>query len=349
MPNAATIYFLDVGQGTSQVIHFDDGSLVILDCGRSAVPLLELLASIQFTRIRALILSHLHEDHIAGAAALLDSHKAHIDHVYIPQDRPAECVLANSVIAKIIDLSQNDSTYTVEFLVRNGRDRGKIHPSPPIEARATLSVVYPTATQSLMAQTQNDPNQGSGILVVECGENRVLFPGDAGHLAFDALKSRLGAGNRLRCDVMAAPHHGGKLSKRSVEIAGHTNVFDWLYSDIVEARATIFSVGSSNTHDHPLEEHIVAARRSGSDVLCTQVTQQCHADLTSIHPSLLMPIQKPSACSRSGVGCAGTVVVDVNESSVRIRRFEDHQRLVKGLASPLCRVTDSRRQVATQL
>lgn len=74
MAHAATVYFLDVGQGSSQVIHFDDNSLVIIDCGRSAVPLLELLESIKFTRITALILSHLHGDHATGAIALLDAH-----------------------------------------------------------------------------------------------------------------------------------------------------------------------------------------------------------------------------------------------------------------------------------
>lgn len=340
MANAATLYFLDVGQGTSQVILFEDGSLVILDCGRSAVTLLELLNTISFDRIKALILSHLHDDHIGGAPAVLDSFVDRIDHVYIPQDRPAERVLANAVITKIKDMSENESVFTINFLVRSGPVRGLLHPPLPVASRATLSVVYPTAIQSLEVQTQKDVNQGSGILVVECGGSRVLFPGDAGHLAFNALKDRLGAGSRLCCDILAAPHHGGKLSNRAVTIPGHSDVYGWLYSEIVDADITIFSVGSSNSHDHPLDSHISAARKSGSHVLCTQMTGQCHSNLAIIAPALLQPIAQPSACTRSGVGCAGTIVVNINESDVRVQRFIEHQGLVNDLAlsqSPLCR------------
>jgi competence protein ComEC len=340
MANAATIYFLDVGQGTSQVILFEDGSLVILDCGRSAVTLLELLTTISFDRIKALILSHLHDDHIGGAPAVLDSFVDRIDHVYIPQDRPAEGVLANKVIQKIAEMGEADKVFTINFLVRSGPVHGKLHPPLADVSRATLSVVYPTAIQSLEAQTQNDVNQGSGILVVECGGSRVLFPGDAGHLAFNALKERLGDGSRLCCDVLAAPHHGGKLANRSVTTPGHSDVYGWLYSEIVDANITIFSVGSSNSHGHPLDSHISAARESGSNVLCTQMTGRCHTSLTAIAPALLQPLAQPSACARSGVGCAGTIVVNVNESDVRVHRFAEHQELVNNLAlsqSPLCR------------
>jgi competence protein ComEC len=340
MANAATIYFLDVGQGTSQVIHFEDGSVVILDCGRSATTLLDLLRSIKFDRIKALILSHWHDDHIGGTPAVLDSFVDLIDHVYIPQDRPAPKILANAVFAKIEEMSENESKFYVNFLVRSGPERGKLHPPLSDTSRATLSVACPTAVQSLHAQSQTDVNQGSGILVVECGTKRVLFPGDAGHFAFETLKRRLGAGNRLTCDVTAAPHHGGKLSSSTVHTPGHANVYEWLYSEIIDARVSVFSVGSSNSHGHPLQSHIQAARNNGSHVLCTQMTDRCHASLSSIAPILLSPTNHPASCSRSGVGCAGTIVVDIDESTVGIRRFAEHQDLVSKLATeqtPLCR------------
>jgi competence protein ComEC len=342
MSPAATIYFLDVGQGSSQVIHFEDGSLVILDCGRSGFPLRRLLEKLKFNRINALILSHLHNDHCGGAHAILDHYPTRIDQVFIPLDRHPEKLLANSLIHRLktltIDTTAENRPFGVGFLVRDDTLKGRLHLNNSF-SRTVLSVLYPLSLQALVAQGQTDPNQGSGILMLECSNKRILFPGDAGKVAFKALKTNIAFGKRLACDLIATPHHGGKLEKDKSDNDGHANVYEWLYTEILDVKNAIFSVGSGNGFDHPRLGHMDAVRRSGSNVICTQMTSQCHSNHKSIGKSLL-PILGPSACSREGTGCAGTVVVKMFEDRIEIDRFETHQQLVDNLRysqTPLCR------------
>lgn len=346
MSPAATIYFLDVGQGSSQVIHFEDGSLVILDCGRSGFPLRRLLEKITFDRINAMILSHLHNDHCGGAHTILDHYLDKIDQIFIALDRKPEKMLANSLIKRLRTLTTSTTAenrpFDVDILVRREKQRGTLHPPNVTASRAVLSVLYPLALQALDAQVQTDPNQGSGILSLECGNKRVLFPGDAGKMAFEALKSNLESGKRLECELIATPHHGGKLEKDETGCAGYTNVYEWLYNEILEVKKAVFSVGTRNNYYHPLSDHMAAVRGNNIDVVCTQMTPQCYSDPKQIGKALLMPILYPSACTsaHTAKGCAGTIVAKVFESHVEIERFEKHQSLIEDLQktqSTLCR------------
>ncbi|MBU6173045.1 MAG: MBL fold metallo-hydrolase [Planctomycetes bacterium] len=335
------------------MIHFEDGSLVILDCGRSGWQLRRLLQKITFDRINALILSHLHNDHCGGAHAILDHYLDKIDQILIPLDRKPELILANSLIQRLITLTTSKTAekrpFYVAFLVRREEQQGRLHPSNDIASRAVLSVLYPLALQALNAQVQTDPNQGSGILSLECGNKRVLFPGDAGKMAFDALKSNFESGKRLECELIATPHHGGKLEKDESDCGGFANVYEWLYSEILDVKNAIFSVGSGNGFDHPRIDHMDAVRKNGSYVFCTQMTSQCHSNPADIGKSLL-PILNPSACSRKGTGCAGTIVAKIFEDRIDIERFENHKQLVDALhrtQNPLCRRSVARTRTTT--
>lgn len=344
MESQVQIYFIDVGQGTSQVVLFPDGSLVVIDCGRDSWPLIKLLERIRkgnpLLRIPAVILSHLHDDHAGGAFQLLRSYKNIIDHVYIPYDRSPDDLLANPVVAMLESEIEKGATFTIESLIRNGPSRGQLHPPLAKELLAKLSIEFPTTMQANRAQVQADPNQASGILMIECGKCRVLFPGDAGVTTFTPLQKRLGG--RLQCDILAAPHHGGKLTSNAKKnLTGHTDAYSWLFNEILEVKYAIFSVGTSNNHGHPKPDHVNAVRQSGSHILCTQLTNECHPNPEQIKPSLL-PVVHPSACSNNGTGCAGTIVAMIDETTVEIGRFDDHQQMVDNLAksqvtAPLCR------------
>lgn len=342
MAHAATVYFLDVGQGSSQVIHFDDNSLVIIDCGRSAVPLLELLESIKFTRITALILSHLHGDHATGAIALLDAHQDRIDHVYIPMDRLPHDLLVHQVIKKLDELSQAGIPLKIEVLIYNGALDGFLHPPLPENSRCKLRILYPNVRETLNAQVQTDPNQGSCILTLECCDQRILFPGDAGKMAFERMRHRLVTKSLLAFDVIAAPHHGGKLSKSLGDFPGYNDAFSWLFGEVLRTNLVVFSVGTTNNHGHPFPEHINAVRTHGGKVLCTQMTDQCHSNPNNLSNRSLIPVVNPSACSTKGIGCAGTIIARINEATVEIERMDTHQQAVDCLSQsqkilPLCR------------
>lgn len=334
-----TVYFLDVGQGTSQVIDFADGSLVIIDCGASADALVMLLKTISFDRIRAVILSHWHDDHVNGTPALLQNFAKKIDYFYLPQDQPAVGIRANAVYCQIKKLADKKEFFLERLEYRNV-DRGRICGAADSGDGPRLSVQYPNFAESLEAQSQKDVNQGSGILVLEYGKGRILFPGDAGKNAFKALSQRLGTA-RISCNVLAAPHHSGKLNTGQTGVKGYRNCYHWLYQDILRTEYLVVSAGTDNMYDHPKEEHLLEAVRQGATVICTQLTRKCHRDLESLKPSLLPLIRHPTACGlNAGVGCGGTIVTKLNSSGVIIERLGEHQDKVNSLVSlqtPICR------------
>jgi competence protein ComEC len=339
---SATVYFVDVGQGACQVIDFHDGKLVILDCGKSATELIMLLNQLKFQRIHAVILSHWHEDHVGGVPALLKAFGKKIDIFYLTQDRPANQIQLNRVYKQICE-EQRDHRYAIERLEFSTVDHGQIHGAAAREEGPILSVLFPNFSESLTAQSQSDANQGSGILLLQFGTHRILFPGDAGTAAFTALSERLNWSVK-KCDILASPHHAGKLSQSNSIIDGYASNFQWLYQEIVQPTYLVVSAGTGNTHGHPIPAHLREAVRVGAVVVCTQMTSHCHSDVQSFRPQLPTYKQLPAECSRkgsSGVGCGGTVKATMRKSGVMILRLKTHQRQVEQLKSkqtPQCRL-----------
>lgn len=336
----ASVFFVDVGQGTSQVILFKDSSIVVVDCGKSSDALIRLLDDLQFDRIRAVVLSHWHNDHIGGVPAFLRKYVAKVDGFLVSQDQPACGVQSNMVYSHLNSESKNRTRFWIDRLQYTGRTDGLIHDSSAASEKVCLRVVYPDFVESLDIQQQSDVNQGSGVLVLECKDSRILFPGDAGQMAFQAVVKRVGNGQPLQCDIVAAPHHCGKLAKSEKKPDGFANCYEWFYSSVVKAKFVVVSAGTDNTYGHPREDHFSAARKNGASVTCTQITPQCHASYVQLAPSVLQPVL-PSECdSGQGVGCAATIQADIGPAGVELHRFSDHQsaidqRLTAG--TPLCR------------
>lgn len=335
----AKVYFLDVGQGTSQVIEFADGNLVIIDCGASADALVMLLKTIRFNEIRAVVLSHWHDDHVNGTPALLQNFATKIRFFYLPQDQPAANIRANSIFKQLRRMADK-RLFSLERLEYRNIDRGRIWGPEDSSHGPQLSVQYPDLVQSLDAQSQEDVNQGSGILLLQYGEGRILFPGDAGKKAFKALIKREGS-CPIHCNILAAPHHSGKLNSGPIDVKNYRNCYHWLYQDVVKPDHVVVSVGTDNTYGHPISEHLFEAVASGATIICTQITPQCHREVQSIKPSLLPLAHLPAECANNnGVGCGGTIVAELNATGVIVERLREHQDKVDTLSnaqSPLCR------------
>ena len=245
----ATVYFLDVGQGTSQVIAFADGNLVIIDCGASADALVMLLKTISFNKIRAVVLSHWHDDHVNGTPALLKNFEKRIEYFYLPQDQPAVDIRANPIYRQIKKLADKKAFF-VERLEYRNVDHGRICGAANANDGPLLSVQYPDFPQSMDVQSQKDTNQGSGILLLEYGKGRILFPGDAGKKAFKALINRL-SNAPIFCSIMAAPHHSGKLNTGSTAVKGFRNCYHWLYQDVVKPEYLVVSAVFGDNYTSP--------------------------------------------------------------------------------------------------
>lgn len=88
MKDRLAVYMLDVGQGDSTIVLLPDDPMraVIFDCADDHV-LRKVLDDWHVGVIEAFVLSHLDQDHIAGALAFLQAFTGEIRHVYLSVDR----------------------------------------------------------------------------------------------------------------------------------------------------------------------------------------------------------------------------------------------------------------------
>lgn len=339
---AASIYFVDVGQGAATIIAFDDGNLVIIDCGPSATPLLEILDDLEFDRISAVVLSHWHKDHVGGAPRLVRDYVDYIDGIYFARDRTTTKVLSQSVLQELRELSENESKFWLDQLRIQGNLQGHLYPKEAGHECQTL-VLYPTLLESMEGESNPDQNQGSGVISISAGTHRILIPGDAGRDAFEKLLTR--TGNRpVECDVTSAPHHSGKLERDTRDISGFANVYEWFYQKAVKTKHVIVSAGTGNTYHHPKPEHMCAARRSGATIQCTELTKECASTalIESLNKGVCCVDKNPThfgqhrITSSSSVGCAGTIRVDITRQQLVINRFEEHQNAINQVLAAGC-------------
>jgi hypothetical protein len=209
-----------------------------------------------------------------------------------------------------------------------------------------IKLFSPNAAQNLVAQAAERANSTSAIVVLQVGARRIVFPGDSDIAQWRLIRQH--RGSPLTCDVLAIPHHGGL-------VGGQVNANDLklLYGDCLEPRVAIVSVGTSNTHGHPLPEVISALTRCGSAVVCTQITKKCCDRLESLRPAVLQPLQHVGKSRPIGdftatgnsrnVACAGTVLVRIDRQRVEVERLAEHQDAVDRLTQtaaggplPLC-------------
>lgn len=334
------IYFLDIGQGTCQIILLGHRSAIVVDCGAKNDKLaLQFLKRYGVEYIPWLVVSHSHNDHIGGAVSILGDYQDRIDRIGFVQD---DLFLDSSFWLRLTEL-RRDGVFRNDQLTRlEPTDRPQVvWRDRTLNSR--LRAFSPTAAENLDAQVASKQNLTSAVLVFDCGNSRIVFAADSEMEQWREIRKKMG--KRISCDVLAIAHHGGKM---------HDNLADlqWLYTDAIRPEVAVLSVGTSNQHGHPREDVITALRSVNSQVICTQITGRCCDDLEVVRPGVLRPINlvglsSPSRMTTStgnskNVACAGTVMARVSADSCEVDRLGEHQAAVTKLCGasvcqPLCR------------
>ena len=331
------VYFLDVGQGTCQIILLGNRRAIVVDCGVKVDELaLRFLKRYGVETLEALIVSHSHEDHVGGAISILDEYQDRIEKLCFVQD---DMFLKSRFWERV-----------KEFILQGVLSQDQLFRlecnSQPQEiwsdGNASLATYSPTTGINLLAQSAGVQNATSAVLFFDVGNNRIVFAADSEIQQWRDIHARAGT---ISCNVLAVPHHAGKLHQSSSDL-------QWLFGQAIQPQVAVVSVGTSNNHNHPREDVIRALRACGASVLCTQITQQCCSNLEALRPAVLSPLTilgRSSATAdltKSGnsrnVACAGTVVATIDAQHVEIDRIAQHQAAVDRLASnahgsPLCR------------
>jgi competence protein ComEC len=223
----------DIGQGDALVLNAGQGSAVVIDAGPDPVPMDRCLHELGVTRVRLLVLSHDHLDHVGGISGVL--HGRQVDRVLSSPltDPPSGHRLVLSALAS-------------RHLIPEGAVAGQRLAA----GQAQLEVLGPS---HVFGGSRSDPNNSSVVLRATVAGVRILLPGDAEVEAQDDL---LGSGADLRADILKVPHHGSAYSDPAFLQAAH-------------ARLALISVGAGNGYGHPSPLLLAELTRLGVPVART--------------------------------------------------------------------------------
>ncbi|MFC5703702.1 DNA internalization-related competence protein ComEC/Rec2 [Cohnella faecalis] len=264
----AKAMFLDVGQGDSILIRTGGGRYALIDTG-GAVSfrkpgdewrerrdpyevgrklLVPLLKQRGVRVLEALVLTHLDQDHIGGA----------------------EAVIRNVPVRRIVFNGTIKDASSVRKLFRLALDKGiplfaaRAGTTWRIDGSASIDVLYPERHPGDAVSFEDEQNDRSVVLKLALYGRTFMLPGDL-EAAGERNIATAYAADRSRpspepVDVLKAGHHGSKTS----------TVAEWL--ELWTPREAVISVGRNNLYGHPhltvlnrLDEYGVAYFRTDRD------------------------------------------------------------------------------------
>ena len=212
------VHFIDVGQGDAALLATSEGA-VLIDAG----PTDARYSTAQYIAERVddidlMILTHPHEDHVGGAARILE----------------------NVRVAKVImpDVTSTAGAFvrTLDAIEASGADAELAEAGGVYEVGGMrLTVLGP------LAVGHEDANDDSLVIRVDFGRRSFLFTGDAEAPSERELVDAHPI-TALECDVLKVGHHGSANSSCAE------------FLDVVRAKIAVISVGAGNDYGHPADE-----------------------------------------------------------------------------------------------
>lgn len=224
----------DVGQGDGLVLRTGVGEAVVIDAGPDAAPIDTCLTHLRITRVRVLVLTHFHADHVNGIAGVLRGRQ--VDAIWTTrlQDPPTG--------VRVVD---DAAGHVPEMAAAGGHaEFGDVR----------LQVLWPLPDASTEGPGDGSTaNEASVVLLAQSGNLSILLTGDLQPEGQAALAARVPG---LRVDVLKVPHHGSRYQDGA-----------WLQS--LGAKLAIISVGVGNDYGHPAPSTLALLEESGADVVRT--------------------------------------------------------------------------------
>lgn len=345
------VLFVDVGQGTCQVILTGDRKAIVIDAGSSPDVPVRLLRLLRIEIIELLVLSHSHTDHVGGAAKkkrhklredaitglVVDFQNAIERFAYVFDSefrkRPVCQYLTTQLKNGLLRKEQLDPFVASE-------EPYQLWESP--DKQTVLAAISPLGGDHLLAFDANKPNASSAVVELRHEGDKIVFSADSEYEQWREIY-RLRGNAPLNCKALTMPHHGGLMHGTAADL-------QWFCNTATDAEVVVVSAATVNQHGHPRREVIQAVAASGSHVMCTQITDQCCSNLESVRPGVIGPMLYPCRskskrdATQSGrsrnVACAGTIAANLGSSGITVERVGNHQKGVAQLAtsgdSPLC-------------
>jgi beta-lactamase superfamily II metal-dependent hydrolase len=229
-----SVYFLDVGQGDSELIVFGNRTILI-DAGEMGRGDL-VVADLQkrgVTQIDLLVATHPHSDHIGGMKEVLAAFpvKKVLD-TGLPHPTPVYSQFLETIEARHIPYTVAGQGQTIE-----------------IDPALRIFVLSPEVGRS-----GDDPNENSIVLRISYGTIDFLMTGDMGGEAEAALVK---SGYALDAEILKVGHHGSRYSTSPAFLSR------------VNPEVAVIEVGRDNPYGHPHDEAMENLKNAGVTVYRT--------------------------------------------------------------------------------
>jgi competence protein ComEC len=218
------LYVLDVGQGDALLLTTPQGHIILIDGGPDATVLeTQLGKHLPFwqRRIDLLVLTHPHEDHLAG---LVD-------------------VLARYQVGQVLE-----TPYTVTSALETAWTTGLAARQVPVVAavRGATVTMEPNLEMRVLAPdrtvlrgTHSDLNNSSVVLRLVYRQVSLLLAGDIETEAGTRLLAETTHDLPLQATILKVPHHGSATGLSDALLAA------------IQPQVAVISVGANNTYGHP--------------------------------------------------------------------------------------------------
>ncbi|MEO3842305.1 ComEC/Rec2 family competence protein [Streptomyces sp. B22F1] len=225
----------DVGQGDALALAAGDGDAVVVDAGPDPALVDRCLRDLGVRRIPLVVLTHFHDDHVAGLAGVLRGRAVGAVQVGGLDEPPGQAAAVRRTAAAA----------GVPVVRARPGERRRV-------GGLSWQVVWPAAG----APPPAEPNDASVTLLVETAGLTVLLPGD---LEPPAQRALLAAAPRLpRLDALKVPHHGSAYQDHELLRR-------------LRPRFALVSAGAGNPYGHPSPRTVAALRAQGAAVLRTDL------------------------------------------------------------------------------
>lgn len=211
-----TIHYIDVGQGDSILVQFNEKNLLI-DAGCPNRKVYNYLKKCNIKKINYVIATHPHDDHIGGMTYIIN--RFPINNFLAPK------AINNTPCFKkmITDLRKNNLKINLT----------KAGSYIPFDSKLSCFIIAPNN------YNYKNLNNYSLVLRITYNKTSFLFCGDAENLSEEEI---LNSGYNITSDVLKLGHHGSKTSTSD------------RFLNEVNPKVAIISCGKGNDYGHPHKE-----------------------------------------------------------------------------------------------
>lgn len=273
-PEKMEVHFIDVGQGDSTLIKCG-GKSMLIDAGddTKGTAIQNYLLKQGVEKIDYLVLTHPDLDHIGGAPVIITKFE----------------------IGKVFVSNYEKDNKTYQKLIQALHNKRLKYTTPEVQAKYSLG----SASITILAphRKYDNPNDASLALMIQNGDNKFLFTGDAEE---EAENDIIINNSDIKADVYQVGHHGSKTSTSEEFFKAASPTY------------AVISCSEGNSYGHPNAQTLNTFRMNGVKVYRTDedgtiiATADGQKITFDISPSETWKSGEPTGSSTAQAVTAGT-------------------------------------------